>query len=78
MANGHSLELMRWGGDKKVHLCWWDYMHGEDTNFVIDEDGTAYISSYMNDNDTEPTLTPVNLGLELVKLNCRIYGEDND
>ncbi len=52
MSNGHRWELSEWG-DGTVRLAHWNSLTGEDTIIVLNPDGTASLSSYTDDSDTE-------------------------
>lgn len=66
VSGNENLELARWGnGD--VHLTFWDSTHGQDVVTVIEPNGEAYYTEYI-DSDI-PSLTHIpNLGIALLEL----------
>lgn len=65
MSNGFKWELSQWG-DGTTRLAYWDSLTGKDTVIVLNNDGTASLSSYQDESDFEQ-LEPINLSEFLIR-----------
>lgn len=54
-----ELELLIYGSDRTIRLCYEDRIEGKDRIFLLGEGGTAFECGW-NDDEQE-TFTPVNL-----------------
>ncbi len=69
-----ELELLRMK-DGSFHLCYFDYINGNDRIFKIAADGTSFEVWYDGNNDVVG-LEPVELNHALIKVFEKRYGEE--
>jgi len=60
MSKGYEWGLLHWGNGE-VHLTYWDSLHGDDINLILNADGTVERHTY----EYPPGTTPDDAGLEV-------------